>query len=152
MFREIDEEIVYKLTDFVNSIRRAQEKEAYINSETGEQITDELSKAHWKLEVAVMYFTAVDDLITLLENRDCKARGWQQFLEMCKAEMQKPEVKAYHAAALSTSEELGKLRYSLRLEGDHIAILPSVVEDDYVKDLCEKYPQMIQLPGKMGYL
>ena len=152
VFREIDEEMETKLTNFVNLVRRAQENEAYINSETGEQITDELSKAHWKLEVAVMYFTAVDELIAFLENRECRARGWQQFLEVCKAEMQKPEVKAYHDAALSTSEELGKLRYSLRLEGDHIAILPSVVEDDYVKDLCEKYPQMIQHPGKMGNL
>ena len=152
VFREIDEEMEMRLTNFVNLIRRAQENEAYINSETGEQITDELSKAHWKLEVAVMYFTAVDELIAFLENRDCSARGWQQFLEVCKAEMEKLEVKAYHNAALSTSEELGKLRYSLRLEGDHIAILPTVVEDDYVKDLCEKYPQMIQHPGKMGNL
>ena len=30
VFREIDEEMENKLTDFVNSIRRAQENEAYI--------------------------------------------------------------------------------------------------------------------------
>ena len=152
VLQEIDEEMEIKLTEFVNRIRQAQENEAYINSETGEQITDELSKAHWKLEVAVMYFTAVDELIAFLEERECRARGWQQFLEMCKEESGKPEVRAYHDAALSTSEELEKIRYSLRIEGDHVAILPSVVEDDYVKELCEKYPQMIKHPGKMGNL
>ena len=83
VLQEIDEEMEIKLTEFVNRIRQAQENEAYINSETGEQITDELSKAHWKLEVAVMYFTAVDELIAFLEERECRARGWQQFLEMC---------------------------------------------------------------------
>lgn len=152
VLQEIDEEMEIKLTEFVNRIRQTQENEAYINSETGEQITDELSKAHWKLEVAVMYFTAVDELIAFLEERECRARGWQQFLEMCKEESGKPEVRAYHDAALSTSEELEKIRYSLRIEGDHVAILPSVVEDDYVKELCEKYPQMIKHPGKMGNL
>lgn len=152
VLQEIDEEMEMKITEFVNRIRQAQENEAYINSETGEQITDELSKAHWKLEVAVMYFTAVDELIAFLEERECRARGWQQFLEMCKEESGKPEVRAYHDAALSTSEELEKIRYSLRIEGDHVAILPSVVEDDYVKELCEKYPQMIKHPGKMGNL
>lgn len=99
-----------------------------------------------------MYFTAVDELIAFLEERECRARGWQQFLEMCKEESGKREVRAYHDAALSTSEELEKIRYSLRIEGDHVAILPSVVEDDYVKELCEKYPQMIKHPGKMGNL
>ena len=99
VLQEIDEEMEIKLTEFVNRIRQAQENEAYINSETGEQITDELSKAHWKLEVAVMYFTAVDELIAFLEERECRARGWQQFLEMCKEESGKPEVRAYHDAA-----------------------------------------------------
>ena len=116
VLQEIDEEMEIKLTEFVNRIRQAQENEAYINSETGEQITDELSKAHWKLEVAVMYFTAVDGLIAFLEERECRARGWQQFLKMCKEESGKSEVRAYHDMALSTSAELEKIRYSLRIE------------------------------------
>lgn len=152
VLQEIDEEMENKLTDFVNKIRRAQENEAYLHSDTGEQITEELSRAHWQLEIAMEYFSAVDELVTFLENRGCKTRGWQEFLTMCKEEIEAPEVSAYHEAARSTAEELGKLRYSLRIEGDHVAILPSVVEEDYVQQLCEKYPNMIKHPGKMGNL
>lgn len=74
VLQEIDEEMEIKLTEFVNRIRQAQENEAYINSETGEQITDELSKAHWKLEVAVMYFTAVDELIAFWKSASAGTR------------------------------------------------------------------------------
>lgn len=152
ILQEMDEEMEQKLTDFVNRIRQAKKEEEYISSETGEQITDAASKAHWQLEIAYTYFKAVDELMQFLGNRNLKARGWQEFQEMCKREIGEERVQTYHDAVMELHDKFSKLRYSLRVEGDHVAILLRVDTEDYVKDLCEKYPHIISHPGAMGNL
>ena len=119
ILQEMDEEMEQKLTDFVNRIRQAKKEEEYISSETGEQITDAASKAHWQLEIAYTYFKAVDELMQFLENRNLKARGWQEFQEMCKREIGEERVQTYHDAVMELHDKFSKLRYSLRVEGDH---------------------------------
>ncbi len=147
VLKSIDAELEQKLRDFQVGIRESWKYEEY-----AEKVEDSESKAHWYLLSACIYFQTVDELLVQLEEGDLKAQGWQDFVAECRREMETAGYRENHDKALAIKAELEKFRYTLRIEGDNVTILPELVEDNYVEALCEKYPHILKKPGKLDHL
>lgn len=144
VLRDMDEEMETNITAFYRAVKKAQNYEQYAaDTENSE------SSAHWHLLAAHTYYRALDALLEFLGTRDAMAEGWKQFYALCQEQMEKAGFQENHDAALRLTEELANIRYTLRLEEDHLLILPQVAEEDYVGDLCRRFSHIIETPDKL---
>ena len=147
LLREIDEEFETQLWEFYRSLTWVQKKESEL-----EEVENSSSRAHWHLLSAHTYFAALEKLVTYLEKRPLSSEGWQGVLVMCKEIMEEPDYVRNFNRVMETYEEISKLRYSFRIEGDHVAILPREAEEDFLGELYQKYPQMFSDPNRIANL
>lgn len=147
LLREIDEEFETQLWDFYRSITWAQKMENDLA-----EVENTGSRSHWHLLAAHTYFEAMEKLVTYFEKRRLSSDGWQGVLSMCKELMEQPEYVRNSEKVMKTYEEISGLRYSFRIEGDHVAILPEVVGEDFLGELYKKYPQMFPDPNRIPNL
>lgn len=108
--------------------------------------------ANWHLKAAYTYYKALDECISFLEERDIRAKGIQDFIMACQEIMQAPEYRENHDRAVSTYEKLSGLRYSMRIEKDHVRILPQLMEEDAIGILRQQFPLQIEMPERMPRL
>ncbi len=147
LLREIDEEFETQLWDFYRSITWSRKIEKDL-----EEVENTGSRAHWHLLAAHTYFAAMERLVACIEEHRLSGEGWQGVLSMCKELMEQPEYVHHSEKVMKTYEEISALRFSFRVEGDHVAILPEVVEDDFLGDLYKKYPHMFSTPNQIPNL
>lgn len=129
-----DFEIEEKVRAFQLGIRKSKQYKDYASQTQGD------GQAHWHLMAACTYFRAVDDLVLFLEEREGLPEGLREFLAM---QEKVADTKAYrenHDRAIETYEKMSALRYTLRIEGDCVSVLPTVSEEDYIAELKDKFP------------
>lgn len=145
VLREIERaDLEEKLTAFCQRMRRAEEASRH-SREAGEG----MSSAHWHLLAAYEYFTAVDDFENYLEKLKPSSRGFMDFLSLCREISGERAYRENHDRVLAVCRELSSLRYSMRIEADHVSILPEVLTEDYVGELRQCFPETLDAPERL---
>ncbi len=145
LLQEIDKEFETELWEFHHAIKRAKATEQEL-----EEMENTSSATHWHLLAAYTYFSALERLVSYVEKRAPKSQGWQEFVRVFREKM--TEVVRLQEKVVSTYEAISELRYSFRIEGDHVAILPRIVEEDFLGEMVEKYPHMFPSPNTIPNL
>ncbi len=134
------EELCRGLKNFFHDIERAEEYESHGAETSGE------SRAHWHLSAAYTFYCAVDQLIRCLEKCRPESEGWQGCLAMLSEIRDRQEYRRRHDLAVKTYEDLAALRYSIRIERDHVAVLPRVQTEDLIGELNSRFPEALGMP------
>lgn len=141
VLRELDPEMEKNMTAFYRAVKKAQTYEQY-----EEDTEDGESSAHWHLLAAYTYYAALDEIMAFLETRGQMTAGWDGFYRLCSEQTAQGEYKENHDLVLALYEKLSKIRYTMRIEEDHILILPRIEEEDYVGNLCRRFSHIIETP------
>lgn len=144
VLRDMDAEMETQITGFYRAVKKAQNYEQY-----AEDIEHRESSAHWHLLAAYTYYQAFDTLMAFLETKETLSEGWRQFYSLCQEQMERREFRENHDTAVRLAEELTKIRYTIRIEEDHVLILSQIIEEDYVGDLCRRFSHIIETPDKL---
>lgn len=144
VLKELDPEMEERITGFYRAVKKSQTYEQY-----AEDTEDGESSAHWHLLAAHLYYTALDELMAYLETKGQMVDGWDGFYRMCSEQTARGDYKESHDLVLAIYWKISEIRYTMRIEEDHILILPRVEDDDYVGELCRKYSHIIETPDKL---
>lgn len=148
MMRALDDRMLEDaLRRFVLEIGKAREyEENALSLERGD------GYANWHLKAAYTYYKALDGCISFLEEREFNAEGIQDFLLSCRQIMEGLDHCKNHDRAVHTYERLAGIRYSMRIERDHVRILPQIIKEDAVGGLRQQFPLQIGMPEQMPRL
>lgn len=144
VLRELDPEMEEKITAFYRAVKKAQTYEQY-----AQDTEDKESSAHWHLSAAYTYYVALDELMVFFENREQMATGWEEFYRLCIGLTERGKHKENHDLALALYRKISDIRYTMRVEEDHILILSHIEEEDYVGDLCRRFSHIIETPDQL---
>ena len=144
VLRELDPEMEEKVTAFYRAVKKAQTYEQYAGD-----TEDRESSAHWHVLAAYTYYAALDELMAFWDTRGQMAAGWDDFYHMCTNMTKQGEYKENHDLALALYHTLSEIRYTMRVEEDHILILSHIEEEDYVGDLCRRFSHIIEEPDQL---
>ncbi len=147
LLQEIDKDFEAELWEFHHAITRAKSTEKDL-----EEMENKASAAHWHLLAAYTYFSGLERLVSYVERRGMKSQGWQEFARVFREKMQEQDYLRHCERVMNTYQEISKLRYSFRVEGDHVAILSEIVEEDFLGEMAEKYPHMFPSPNNIPNL
>ncbi len=147
IFLEIDNELEDALWHFYQALRQAKSILDGLDD-----LTKENSLAHWYLIAAHTYYQAVAQLTKLLEDKQPRSEGWTQFLATCQELQCSEQYKAHATSVIKCYESITNLRFSFRIEGDHLGIYSQVSTDDILGDLWDKYPHMFTAPNRIPNL
>lgn len=147
LLKEIDEGFEAELWEFYRAVKWAQKTKKELRD-----VENDNSRAHWHLTAAHTYFSALERLVAYIRECEFKSEGWQGFLSMCDELMKTPQYVKNCEKVEKIYQEISGLRYSFRIEGDHVAILPSIVEEDFLGELYKKYPHMFLNPNRIPNL
>ncbi|MCH5253134.1 MAG: hypothetical protein J1F22_09220 [Lachnospiraceae bacterium] len=145
VMKELEEgEMEERLRAFSRRIHQAIEHSRH-SREAGQS----MSRAHWHLLAAHEYFTAVEEWKEYLEEKNPSSQGWKDFLTMCREITGERKYRENYERLRMVYEKMSNLRYSIRIEGDHISILPRVLQEDYVGELRQRFPESIDMPDRL---
>lgn len=144
VLRELDPEMEEKVTAFYRAVKKAQTYEQYARD-----TEDRESSAHWHVLAAYTYYAALDELMAFWDTRGQMAAGWNDFYHLCTNLTKQGEYKENHDLALALYHTLSEIRYTMRVEEDHLLILSHIEEEDYVGDLCRRFSHIIEEPDQL---
>lgn len=147
ILQDMDPVFEKQIMEFCLAVQKAQLWEGYAR-----QLENRESSAHWHLMAACRYYEALDQLIDVLEEKEQKATGWEDFYRLCQRIVEREEYQDRRNCAMGVMQALSGLRYTLRIEKEHVSVYLGETEEDYVGGLCEKYPHIVQKPDRIANL
>lgn len=144
ILRELDEGLETELWEFYHSLTRTQQMEANL-----EEMGNRSSAAHWHLMAAHTYFSALERLVSYVEASNPKSVGWREFVHVFRKKLEEPGYLYRKEKVDNVYQKISTLRYSFRIEKDHLAVLPLKEETDFLGDMAEKYPHMFPSPNRI---